>query len=67
MPFCSAVFTGSQHRSNQSNFKGAYNGKVIVFGILKRIEKVYTEIVSGLPHKIFQDIIRGHLDLETVI
>ena len=40
------------------------SGKTIVFGILKRKGKVYTEIVPDASRKTLQDIIRGH---ETVI
>jgi transposase-like protein len=43
------------------------SGKTIVFGILQRNGKVYTEIVSDARRKTLQDIIRGRVDLETVI
>jgi len=43
------------------------SGKTIVFGIFKRNGKVYTEIVPDARRKTLQDIIRGRVDLETVI
>ena len=46
--------------------RGAY-GKTILFGILKRSSKVHTEIVPDSRRKTLQDIIRGRVDLETVI
>ncbi len=42
-------------------------GKTIVFGIFQRNGKVYTEIVPDARRKTLQDIIRGRVDLETVI
>ena len=41
--------------------------KTIVFGIFKRNGKVYTEIIRDARRKTLQDIIRGRVDLETVI
>jgi len=46
--------------------RGAY-GKTIVFGLLKRGDKVYTEIVPDASKQTLQGIIRGHVDLESVI
>ena len=46
--------------------RGAY-GKTIVFGLLKRHGKVYTEIVPDCSKTTLQGIIRGHVDLSTVI
>lgn len=43
------------------------NGKTIVFGLLKRHGKVYTEIVSDCSKATLQDIIRGKVNPETVI
>jgi transposase len=43
------------------------SGKTIVFGIFNRNGKVYTEIIPDARRKILQDIIRGRVDLETVI
>ena len=43
------------------------SGKTIVFGIFQRNGKVYTEIVPDARRKTLQDIIRGRVDLETVI
>ena len=43
------------------------SGKTIVFGIFQRNGKVYTEIVPDARRKTLQDIVRGRVDLETVI
>ena len=42
-------------------------GKTIVFGVLKRGDKVYTEIVSDAPKATLQKVIRGHISIESVI
>ena len=42
-------------------------GKTIVFGLLKRKGKVYTEIVSDCSRDTLQAIIRGKVDAESVI
>ena len=42
-------------------------GKTPVFGILQRGGKVYTEIVPDARRKTLQDIIRGRVELETII
>ncbi|TYP80295.1 ISXO2 transposase-like protein [Nitrosomonas communis] len=46
--------------------RGAY-GKTIVFGVLKRQGKVYTEIVPDCSKATLQAIIRGHVAPDTVI
>lgn len=46
--------------------RGAY-GKTIVFGLLKRQGKVYTEIVPDCSKQTLQGIIRGHVDPSSVI
>ena len=46
--------------------RGAY-GKTIVFGIFKRNGKVYTEIVPNCSKATLQGVIRGKIDLGTVI
>ena len=46
--------------------RGAY-GKTIVFGLLKRQGKVYTEIVPDCSKATLQGIIRGHVEPSTVI
>ncbi len=46
--------------------RGAY-GKTIVFGVLKREGKVYTEIVPDCSKPTLQAIIRGHVEASTVI
>ena len=43
------------------------SGKTIVFGIFNRQGKVYTEIVPDASRKTLQDIIRGRVDMETII
>ena len=42
-------------------------GKTIVFGLFKRNGKVYTEIVSDCSAKTLQGIIRGKVDIDSVI
>ena len=46
--------------------RGAY-GKTIVFGIFKRDGMVYTEIIPDCSKKTLQGIIRGRVELESVI
>ena len=46
--------------------RGAY-GKTIVFGLLKRQGKVYTEIVPNCSKATLQGVIRGHVEPATVI
>ena len=46
--------------------RGAY-GKTIVFGVLKRQGKVYTEIVPDCSKVTLQAIIRGHIAPDAVI
>lgn len=46
--------------------RGAY-GKTIVFGIFKRNGKVYTEIVPNCSKATLQGVIRGKIDLDSVI
>ncbi len=43
------------------------SGKTIVFGIFKREAGVYTEIVPNASKKTLQGIIRGRVELESVI
>ena len=42
-------------------------GKTIVFGLLKRGGKVYTEIIPDAKAATLQDIIRGRVDIESVV
>ena len=42
-------------------------GKIIVFGLLKRQGKVFTQIVPNVRRKTLQDIIQGRVDLESVL
>jgi len=46
------------HRVREKKGRGA-GGKTIVFGILERQEKVYTEIVPDTSKKPLQAVIRG--------
>ena len=46
--------------------RGAY-GKTIVFGIFQRNGKVYTEIVPDCSRTTLQKVIRGKVDLNSVI
>lgn len=46
--------------------RGAY-GKTIVFGLLKRDGRVYTEIVPNCTKATLQAVIRGHIAPDTVI
>ena len=46
--------------------RGAY-GKTIVFGIFKRNGKVYTEIVPNASKATLQGVIRGKVDIESII
>ena len=43
------------------------SGKTIVFGIFNRQGNVYTEIVADASRKTIQAIIRGRVDMETII
>ena len=54
------------HRVRGKRGRGAY-GKTIVFGLLKRGDKVYTEIIPDCSKTTLQAIIRGHVDPDTVI
>ena len=42
-------------------------GKTIVFGILNRGETVYTEIVPNAAKATLLKVIRGHLDVQSII
>lgn len=46
--------------------RGAY-GKTIVFGIFKRNGKVYTEIVPNCSKATLQAVIRGKIDVDSII
>ena len=46
--------------------RGAY-GKTIVFGLLKREGKVYTEIVPDVKAATLQGVIRGRVDINSII
>ena len=53
-------------RTRGKRGRGAY-GKTIVFGILERNAKVYTEIVPDCSRATLQAIIRGKVEVESVI
>ena len=46
--------------------RGAY-GKTIVFGIFRRNGKVYTEIVPDCSKATLQGVIRGRVNLDTIV
>jgi len=60
---------------DESYFGGRRNGrrgrgavdKTIVFGLLKRNGKVYTEIIPNVAAKTLQTIIRGKVSIESVV
>ena len=54
------------HRVRGKRGRGA-SGKTIVFGLLKRDDKVYTEIVADCKKATLQAIIRGRVSVEAVI
>ena len=43
------------------------SGKTIVFGLLKREGNVYTEIIPDCSKATLQGIIRGHIELDSVV
>ena len=53
-------------RAKGKRGRGA-SGKTIVFGLLKRGDKVYTEIVPNCKAVTLQSIIKGKTDIESVI
>jgi transposase len=62
---CDESYFGSRHRKGKRG-RGAEN-KHIVFGIYKRNGKVYTEIVKNVKAKTLQAIIKGKVDLQSVL
>ena len=54
------------HRVKGRRGRGAF-GKTVVFGIFKRNGSVFTEIVPNCARTTLQRVIRGRVDLETVI
>src|SRR5204862_7935281 len=54
------------HRVRGKRGRGAA-GKTIVFGLLKRNEQVYTEIVTNCKKATLQAIIRGRVSADAVI
>ncbi|MCQ9326621.1 IS1595 family transposase, partial [Neisseria dentiae] len=69
-PFCGIVELDESYfgakRIRGKRGRGA-DGKTIVFGILKRGDRVYTEIVSDASKAALQKVIRGHISVEGVI
>jgi transposase-like protein len=49
------------------NFYRGADGKIKVFGLLKRNSNVYTQIVPDCSQKTLQKIIRGRIDPESII
>lgn len=58
-------YFGSRHQKGKRG-RGAEN-KHIVFGIFKRNGCVYTEIVKNVKAKTLQSIIRGRVDLQSIV
>ena len=54
------------HRIRGKRGRGA-GGKTIVFGIFKRGEKVYTEIVPDASKASLVKVIRGHVSIDSII
>jgi len=54
------------HRVRGKRGRGA-SGKTIVFGLLKRDDKVYTEVVPDCKKATLQAIIRGRVSVEAII
>ncbi|MCH7638485.1 MAG: IS1595 family transposase [Bacteroidetes bacterium] len=69
-PLCGNVEVDESYfgpkRVRSKRGRGA-GGKTIVFGIFKRDDCVYTEIVPNASKKVLQGIIRGHVDAESII
>jgi len=59
-----SYFGASRVRGKRGRGAG---GKTIVFGLLKRGDQVYTEIVPNASKAILQAIIRGHADVGSLI
>jgi transposase-like protein len=62
---CDESYFGSRHQKGKRG-RGAEN-KHIVFGIFKRNGKVYTEIVKNVKAKTLQAIIKGRVDLQSIV
>lgn len=58
-------FFGARRQKGKRG-RGAY-GKTIVFGLYKRNDKVYTEIVPNCSRATLQAIIKGKVELESII
>ncbi|WP_168796450.1 IS1595 family transposase [Flagellimonas onchidii] len=58
-------FFGARRKKGKRG-RGAY-GKTIVFGLYKRNGKVYTEIVPNCSRATLQAIIKGKVDLDSII
>ena len=59
-----SYFGGKRQKGKRG--RGAY-GKTIVFGIYKRNGKVYTEIVPDCSRATLQAVIRGNIDINSII
>ena len=64
-------FEGDESYFGARRFKGkrgrGAKGKTIVFGLLKRGNQVYTEIIPDCKNRILQDIIKGKTHVDSVI
>ena len=58
-------FFGAKRKKGKRG-RGAY-GKTIVFGVYKRNGKVYTEIVPNCSRATLQGIIKGKVDMDSII
>ena len=54
------------HRVRGRRGRGA-GRKIIVFGLLKRDDNVYTQIMTNLSRAALQAVIRGHAELDSTI
>jgi transposase len=54
------------HRARGKRGRGA-SGKAIVFGLLRRDDSVYTEVVTNCKKATLQAIIRGRVSIDAVI
>ena len=58
-------FFGAKRKKGKRG-RGAY-GKTIVFGVYKRNGKVYTEIVANCSRATLQSIIKGKVEIDSII
>jgi transposase-like protein len=63
---CDESYFGSRYKKGKRG-RGAVENKHIVFGIFKRNGRVYTEIVKNVKAKTLQAIIKGRVDLQSIV